>query len=36
MALAAAFERARFLGIDRETLGSLLNEELMRGDRETP
>ena len=32
MALAAAIERARFLGVDAETLRTLLDEELLRSD----
>ncbi len=30
--LAQIIERARFLGLDAETLGALLNEELMKED----
>lgn len=32
MALAAAIERARFLGVDAEQLSTLFQDELMRAD----
>jgi len=32
MAVAAAIERARFLGVDAETLRALFDEELLRAD----